>query len=230
MAVAIKKETDFSLPIFLTSENKWPAAILMFLLATLLYLASNHNPVFEPQLLGMTWVDRVIPFLPRSVWIYTSEYIFFLIVYINCRDMINLNKYLYAFVALQLISVTIFFFWPTTYPRDLFPLPDHLDPLTSYVFNSLRQTDMPTNCCPSLHVSSVFLSVFIFLDDQRKKFPLFFLWGIAISVSTLTTKQHYLVDVIAGFLLATLLYWVFHRLVPYRSNGPANPSLARGQR
>lgn len=208
---------NWSLPIFMTKENKYPIGVVLFLLAVTLYLCSNHFHFFPPRLLPLSWVDTVVPFLPGSVWLYISDYLFFAAVYITCKDMMNLNKYFYSFLFLQVISVVIFWSWPTTYPRDLFPLPNDLDPITYFAFNTLRVADTPANCCPSLHVSGVYLSAFIFLDDQRKKFPFFFVWGTAIAVSTLTTKQHYLVDVVTGFLMALTTYWIFHRFVSYRS-------------
>lgn len=209
----------WSLPLFLTKENRLGVGILIFLVSTLFYLTSNHIHIFEPRLLPMSWVDLAVPFLPNTVWIYISEYIFFAVVYLSARDMVNLNKYVYAFLFHQGISIIIFWIWPTTYPRDQFPLPEDLNAATWYVFNSLRQTDTPANCCPSLHVSSVFLSSFIYLNEQRHKFIFFLLWGVAIAASTLTTKQHYLVDVIAGFFMAVIAYWIFHKMVIYRAAG-----------
>jgi membrane-associated phospholipid phosphatase len=189
--------------------------LLLGVLASILYLPTNHFHLFTPQLLPFSWFDRLIPFLPRTVWIYISEYVFFIAVYFTCRDIVNLNKYFYSFLTLQTISVVIFCLWPTTYPRDLFPLPEDLDVLTHFAFSSLRHWDTPASCCPSLHVSSVYLSAFIFLDDQKRKFPFFFIWGTAIALSTLTTKQHYLVDVALGFLMAVASYWFFHKAVQY---------------
>jgi membrane-associated phospholipid phosphatase len=207
---------EWALPLFLTRENKYPAAILTFSIAIVLYLLSNHFHLFTPQLLSMSWIDDAVPFLPNSLWLYLSEYVFFIAVFALCKDMANANKYLYSFLALQIVSVAIFLVWPTTFPRDQFPLPADLNAITHFAFTSLRQTDSPASCCPSLHVSSVFLSSFIYLDDQRRKFPFFFLWAALIAVSTLTTKQHYLIDAIAGFFMAVAMYWVFHRLIPYR--------------
>ena len=205
-----------SLPVFIKRENKYPIGIMLSILATFLYLFSNHLHFFEPKLLPLSWFDSIIPFLPESVWIYVSEWMFFVVVYITCKDMFNLNTYFYSFLGLQVASVLIFWIWPTTYPRYLFPLPDTLNSATYYLFNALRITDTPANCCPSLHVSSVYLSTFIFLEEQREKFPIFFIWGTAIAISTLTTKQHYLIDVAMGFLMAVTTYWIFYRNVSYR--------------
>ena len=205
-----------SLPIFMTEENKHRVGLFLAAAAIILYLPANHFHFFPPQLLPLSWFDSVVPFLPYSVWVYVSEYAYFVAVYVSCKDMVNLNKYFYSFLGLQIVSVAIFLAWPTTYPREQFPLPAQLEAVTHFVFQVLRVTDTPANCCPSLHVSSVYLSSFLFLDNQRNKFPFFFLWGTAIAISTLTTKQHYLVDVVSGFLMAVLTHGIFHRYVRYR--------------
>ena len=212
--------TRWTLPLFLTRENKYFSAILIFGFAVAAYLLSNHFPLFPPQLLPMTWLDRTIPLIPNTVWIYTSEGFLFLTVYALCKDMANANKYLYSFLSLQIVSVIIFWIWPTTYPRDLYPIPADVNALTYYMFHNLRDVDTPGNCCPSLHVSSVYLSSFMYLDEQREKFPFFFLWATAVAVSTLTTKQHYLIDVVTGLLMAVIFYWIFHRYVSYRARAP----------
>ncbi len=211
---------NWHLPLFMTREYKYPIGAAMYLFGILMYLASNWIHIFPLQMLPMSWFDVMVPFLPYTVWIYISEYVFFAVVYVTCKDMVNLNKYCYSFLFLQSVSVLIFWLWPTTYPRELFPLPDDLEKITHFAFSRLRETDTPANCCPSLHVSSVYLSTFIFLDDQKKKFPFFFIWGTAIALSTLTTKQHYLIDVVTGFMMAISTYWIFHKYVSYKPLAP----------
>jgi membrane-associated phospholipid phosphatase len=211
----------FALPLFLTRRNKYFFSLLWVVIGATLYLSSNHIQFFQPVMLPMTRWDSAIPFVPWTVWIYSSEMFLFFTVYGFSRDLANANKYLYSFLALQIVSVTIFYLWPTTYPRDLFPLPPDLGPWTHHVFQNLRDVDAPSNCLPSLHVSSCYLSSFMYLDEQRGKFPVFFAWATAIAISTLTTKQHYIVDVVAGFASAVLMYVIFHRLMPYRKQAVA---------
>ena len=205
------------LPIFLTQTNKYLFSLLWVVIGFGLYEISNHYPIFTPQMLPMTTWDKMIPFWPHTVWVYTSEMFLFFSVYILSKDLVNANKYLYSFLALQIVSVSIFLIWPTTYPRELYPLPIDLDPWTNHIFSNLRGVDAPSNCLPSLHVSSCYLSAFVYLDEQKKKFPFFFLWATAIALSTLTTKQHYIVDVVAGFLIALTMYLIFHRCVKYQN-------------
>jgi membrane-associated phospholipid phosphatase len=207
---------SFTLPIFLKPQNKYFFSVLWVFIGASLYLTTNHYPIFPAQMLPMTALDRAIPFIPQTVWIYSSEMFLFFSVYILSKDLVNANKYLYSFLALQIVSVTVFFLWPTTYPRDLFPLPASLDPWTTAIFQNLRTSDTPRNCMPSLHVSSCYLSSFVYLDEQRGKFPFFFGWATLIALSTLTTKQHYIIDVLTGLSLAIVVYIIFHRIVKYR--------------
>ncbi len=206
----------FALPLFLNRENRFQAGVILFLGAAALYLLPNHIHLFRPLYLPMTALDRAVPFIPETLWIYISEWIFFPLIYFTCRDLTNQNKYIYSFMSLQAVSVFIFWVWPTTYPREAFPLPGYLDAITAFTFENLRKTDSPANCCPSLHVSGVYLSAFIFLDERRKQLPYYLTWATLIALSTLTTKQHYILDVVAGLLLAVTFYWIFHRMIPYR--------------
>ncbi len=208
--------SSLSLPLFISNANRVKVGFCVFVISGVLYLLANHFHFVEPRLLPMTWVDLNVPFLPNTFWIYNSEYIYFILIYAICRDITNLNRYVYSFLALLLVSVVIFDVWPTIYPRGGYALPDDLNSITRDAFNGLRKIDTPANCCPSLHVSGVYLSSFVFLNEQRSKFFFFFTWGTLIAISTLTTKQHYLADVISGFGMAVLFHWLFFKVVQYR--------------
>lgn len=200
----------FPVPLFLIERNKLIMGILLYGFGSTIYLVTNRYHLFEPQLLPFSWIDEVAPFLPWTVWIYVSEYILFPAAYFTSKDSENLTRYAYAFIALQISSVFIFVFWPTTYPRELFPLiKENTDPFTYYLFSYIRAADTPASCAPSLHVSSCYLTSFIFIREQRKKFGFFFLWATLVGASTLTTKQHYIIDVIFGLVMAVSIYFLF---------------------
>jgi len=189
----------------------------MFATGTGLYLATNHFPITTPHRLPLHWIDKAIPFSPVTVWIYISEWIFLPIAYLRCRDLVGLNKYFYSYLALQLACMVIFVIWPTAYPRELHPLDQAVtSEWTYYAFNNLRQTDTAANCCPSLHVAGLYLSIAIYIKGTRRDFLFFLIWGTLIALSTLTTKQHYFIDLIAGLGIAGLIHWVFWNQVPYR--------------
>lgn len=187
----------------------------MFGVAYLLYFVTNHHPYFTPKELPMSWIDEAVPFVPWTVLIYVSEYFYFTFVYMLCRNHRVLNQYLYAFFCTQLFSCAIFFFFPTTYPRDLFPIPEGTNGFIESVWIWLRNQDAATNCFPSLHVSTVYLSAFIFWKVDTKLFRFFLIWGTLIALSTLPTKQHYFVDILAGVSLGLSSYWYFFVKMKY---------------
>ena len=217
------------LPLFFNARTRIPAGFLLFAIGFFLYYSTNHYPVYAPSLLPITRLDQAIPFLPWTVLVYVSEYVFFVVIYLTSKDYANLNKFFYSFLFTQSLSCLIFYFFPTVYPRDNFPIPADLPVGLRGIWSALRSQDAPTNCFPSLHVSTVFLSVFIYRDEQREKYPFFFAWGTLIALSTLPTKQHYVADVVSGFLFAMVSYVLFHRWIQYEpveafeaNSGPLN--------
>jgi len=71
--------------------------------------------------------------------------------------------------------------------------------------------DEPNNCFPSLHVSISFLASFVMWRKSRIEGVFFLIWSAAISISTLTTKQHYVADIIGGTLIAIFFYQLMFR-------------------
>lgn len=206
----------FRLPLFVNEKNKIISGAIMYSISYFTYYMTNHYPYFEPIYLPMNWVDRNVPFIPHSVWIYMSEYFYFVFIYLLLKKNNHINKYLYSFLSLQLFACLIFFFFPTTYPRENFPIPEGTAPWLAAAWEWLRKQDAPTNCFPSLHVASVYISAFVFWDEgQKQKFWIFMVWSTLIAATTLTTKQHYLADVIFGISLACFFFWLFHRKINY---------------
>jgi membrane-associated phospholipid phosphatase len=204
------------LPIFISWKWKWPAGFGVCALAVAIYLLTNHFHIVTPMRLSLTFIDRMIPFVPLSVWIYLSGVFFLPVAYCLNRCVVGLNKHLFSFTALIIGGGVIFEFCPTEYPRELFPLPAGTDWLTSLAWRTLRGLDTSANCAPSLHVAISFLVAFGFLDDRQKWFPAMFAWALLLAASTLTTKQHYFLDVMMGVSYAMVVFAVFHRVLRYR--------------
>ena len=212
-----KKLGQWTLPLFLTPQNKYKMALVCTVIVSLVYLVPNHLPIYEPATLRFSWIDHAVPFVPNTFWIYMSEFLMYIVAYTLAKDLRNANQFIYAFIGLFSICSVIFLFFPTTFPRQDYPLPESLNTFTYKSFYFFRLLDRPTNCLPSLHVASTYLTSFIFLNEQKEKFKYFFIWATLIAISTLTTKQHYFIDVVAGFFTAIVIYFIFYRLVPYRS-------------
>ena len=80
---------------------------------------------------------------------------------------------------------------------------DRISFLVNYEISEYTRRD----CFPSLHNGIIFL-ILLFAFKHEKIYAFLFLpFAIALFISTLYLRYHYFVDMIAGFLLATLVFY-----------------------
>lgn len=90
------------------------------------------------------------------------------------------------------------------------------DGILAHSLRTVYDLDPPYNCFRSLHVAYSFLAALTSYRVHRGLGLAALLWAALIGISTLYTKQHYAVDVIAGVVMAYASYAVFLRGVPRR--------------
>lgn len=213
------RKYELTLPLFIHKQNRLLMAVFVAILFFFGYSIPNHFHIFEPQQIPMTALDHAVPFMPWTIIIYMSEYLMFVLAYFQFNEEANRNKYIWAFIGQLFVSSIFFILFPTTYPRGAFPLPTDLHPFVYNLFAFLRTLDNPSNCFPSMHVSSCYLTAFAFMSksESRRKFLVYLVWATLVAMSTLPTKQHYFADVIGGFCLSMAAYWVFFKVAKYES-------------
>jgi len=195
----------------ITQETKWIVIILCLIFFGLFYALTGQLSHEIETTLYMSNFERAIPLLPWTIWIYSAIYPVYLFwCFYNYQDMSELNKTLYSFFILTIASGCFFVLYPLTSPRELYPLSE-TSSLNARFLLFIRSTDTPGNCLPSLHVGFCYLFALGFYRTHKHKFVTSMIVANLISISTLTTKQHYLVDVIGGALLASLIYYVMDR-------------------
>lgn len=206
---------------FCTLKNKQFVFWSVVAYSVIGYFLTNHYPVFEPKLLPLTFFDLSVPLIPWWMWIYVSMYpMMYLAFYMLDKDESDLkllNQSLFGFFLLQTLAFIIFFFFPTTYPRDQFVFPmNEMDIGTKALFQFIHFNDRPTNCLPSLHVANCFIVSFFLYEKYRARFYYFLGWTFLVSFSTMATKQHYFFDVAAGFFCALTCYLIAFKLIQFR--------------
>lgn len=201
------------LPLIYDESWRYGFILLGGLLFSIFYLGVERVLLFPAKEVPQLAIDRAIPFLPWTIWIYQSTVPFMFIIYLLIQNPDTLNRMVYAFCALLLSSAIIFYFFPTTVPRDLYPIPKKTDAWTRWNFEKLREVDKPVNCVPSMHVSMTILFTFLLWQEQQHLLPYFALFGLAIIFSTMTTKQHYAIDVITGAIFGIGSYSIFFLLL-----------------
>ena len=153
--------------------------------------------------------EEAIPFLPWTVTIYLGCYIFWVVNYIiGCRQD---RKEAFQFISADFFAKTIcllfFLLFPTTNIR-----PEVADAnVFDWFMQLVYRMDTPENLFPSIHCLT---SWFCFIVVRKNKaIPKWYrvlslIFTFLICISTLTTKQHVLIDVFAGLLLAEGSYFL----------------------
>jgi membrane-associated phospholipid phosphatase len=187
----------------LQSSNKGKYILAGYLIFCLFYCGSAHIHVFPTQRLSFTFVDKMMPFLPDSIWIYNSQFLMVFLALWSCSNTVRRTATYYAMALATIISSLFFVFMPTEFPHQIL----HEDGVTGLLWKILYLTDTPQNCFPSLHVALAILAANALVILNRYWRVLAPLWATLICISTLTTKQHYLVDILGGIVVA-LISWL----------------------
>lgn len=172
----------------------------------LFYLVpGSYHPFALPRYLPLTAFEAALPLIPASFFIYLSAYLLYGSAILLVREGEPMQRFTRSAFLVLLIGGGMFYLFPTTYPRPSYPM-DVAEPLW-YVMQLVHAADAPTNCCPSLHVAYACLCPWFVRGRSKLLDSLLSLWAFAVVVSTLTTKQHYLIDVLAAMVLVMLVVW-----------------------
>ena len=173
------------------------------------YLLIQKLSIFEITIIPETTVDRLIPFNDGFIWVYNTLSLFAIIVTFQFTEKRELLKYVGGILVISIASMLIFVFFPTECPRP--PLEG-----TTEFYQYFITLDKPSNALPSLHISVVLytmLTVVINVEMNRAFKVILGVWCAVIIYSTLATKQHLMLDVYAGVLLAVLVFFANLRWV-----------------
>jgi membrane-associated phospholipid phosphatase len=166
-------------------------------------------------------LDRIVPLQPAWTVVYAALYLFVIMLPVFVvRQQEQIRRTVRAYLLIWITAFVFFLAYPTISLR---PLKVVGEGFAVWSLRFLYLLDPPYNCFPSLHVAHSFVSA---LTCYRVHRGVGIVAGIAaslIGVSTLFTKQHYIVDVVAGTFLAFVAYLVF--LHNYRRD--AVPELER---
>lgn len=181
------------------------------------YFHLLREPARAVTEMPLTALDHWLGFQPEAIAAYVSLWLY---VGIPAGLMANLRQLVvYGLWAggLCLAGLAVFYFFPTAVPPPQLP-PD----VARYPgFALLQGVDAAGNACPSLHVATAVFSAFWIehlLRHLRAPGPMRagnVLWVLLIVYSTLAIKQHVVLDVAAGTLLAVVFAWPSLRWFPH---------------
>jgi membrane-associated phospholipid phosphatase len=187
------------------------ALVLGYLAFVALYLGSAGVHLRSPVLLQPTDLDALIPFLESSIWVYVSQFVLLPLSLYVARDDADRSHAFYSMLFATAIAACVFLIWPTQIDRPSIAM----NGITGMLWRMLYVTDTPGNCFPSLHVALAAISgVALWRRGWRS---LSLAWPLLIAASTLTTRQHVMVDVAGGAVLAALAWHLTPRVLTYES-------------
>lgn len=183
-----------------------------------IYLGSRFfykNRVFHNL---TSYCDNRIPVIPIFVLFYFGSYLFWIVNYILISKVNKEHCYRFLMADLlgKLICGIIYINFPTTNIR-----PDIITPgIFPDILKFLYSIDSADNLFPSIHC---LVSWYCFVGLRNCKgipawykcFSLFM--AIMICISTLTTKQHVIIDVLGGVMLAELTWKLSLHLQLYKT-------------
>jgi hypothetical protein len=186
------------------------------------YALLNHYPFFPPRRLPLTVVDEWLPFWPWTVWPYLLLLALGPVLPLLIRRDLVFRRLLVAYLLAMPATFAFFVFCPTEYARP--PLPQD-GSLTSCAYRLLIAVDTEGCCFPSGHIVVPVLFGFgLYIDGRR--------WGLLgcglvalLAPSILTTKQHYLWDLVGALVIVFASLVVAHCVI--RPRAAKRPPLPR---
>lgn len=157
----------------------------------------------ESPLLVDNAMERAIPFLPWTIWIYFSFFAFIGSTVFRVEDRL-FWRFILASSLAATIAWTIVLLFPITFDR---PDPALIDSdLYRRIYTFVHEADPSHITFPSLHVAVTWICNFLLWSRSGRGLRIAL--GVAISLSTLFTKQHLVSDVFGGVALAWFCVWL----------------------
>jgi membrane-associated phospholipid phosphatase len=184
-----------------TPAYKWTVGLAAAVLQSAVYFGIGHLHLNRSTELLRTRLDDAIPFWPWTSWCYLPFYAaVFIIAIVGIRRRVLFNRAVTAVVIVMTVGALGHIFVGAEYPRPVLapPYPD----VSSWFMATVQQIDPPGNVFPSLHVAHTTMLSLILLMDRRRLGTVALVMATTLALSTLTTKQHFIADVLSGYLLA----------------------------
>jgi membrane-associated phospholipid phosphatase len=182
---------------------RWSVGLGLAALQSLVYFGIGHAHLTRSTEILRTRLDDAIPFWPWTAWCYLPLYAgTFLIAIGGFRHRRLFDRTAMAVVLVMCLGALGHLFIGAEYPRPVLYPPY---PNLSYAFMAwVQHVDPPGNVFPSLHVAHTTMLALLLLRDRPRLGLVALAMATLLALSTLTTKQHFIADVLAGYTLAAL--------------------------
>lgn len=187
----------------------------------LYFITQNRNVDYT---LIHTTLDDAIPFLPIFIIPYVIWYAYvpLAMLYIYFKDKKAFTKQILTTVSGMAVCIFIFFVYPTAI--DFRPTAEG-EGFLLWVCRLIFANDKSVNVLPSLHCfEAVIIHLTTFHSENMKNKLTVRITSavlvVLICLSTVFVKQHSVLDLIFGVVLAVVMYFMIYKLYPEKSKQP----------
>lgn len=174
----------------------WTGVGVAFLQVAL-YMSVGRADVARSTELLRTHLDDAIPFWPWTSFLYLPLYLaVFVLTLVATSNRRTFHRMLLAMALVGLAATLAHILIPATYPRPVLSAPyaDFGERFMAFV----QRIDPPSNVFPSLHVAHSTALSLMLLRDRPRAGRVALAMTFVLTLSTLTTKQHFLADLVSG--------------------------------
>jgi membrane-associated phospholipid phosphatase len=182
----------------------WPMGVLFVIMPGYLLMPAlfGDRTLHAPEI----WLDRALPRLSEWSFVYGSLFCVALLPAFVVQDEGLLDRTIKAYLAAWLVSFAFFFAYPTIAPAHPKVTGSGF---ADWGMRAIYAADVKYNCFPSLHVAQSFIAALACYHVHRGVGKAALAWASLVGVSTLLTKQHYVLDVVTGAALGYCAYRAF---------------------
>jgi membrane-associated phospholipid phosphatase len=180
---------------------KWGSALVIAAIGLAIYEFLGRTELHRSTSLLATPLDGAIPLLPWTAWFYEPFYVaIFIVGVIGFRSRFLYQRTLACVCGNIVVAALGHGLVRAEYPRPLLPspAPDVSTAFLAWVY----RIDPAGNVFPSLHVAHTFVIALLISLDRPRLGRVLVAMAVLLAVSTLTTKQHFVADVLAGLAMA----------------------------
>jgi PAP2 superfamily len=188
----------------------WALVITLIVLGGYWLVQRTIEPKFDFSIA----LDSRIPFIHWTIWIYLSDLLFFSFaaLALTRKEFIQI---LQIILIAYVISMIGFIFLPGDYPR--IEVTTIASPFYRWGYGVFHTVDLANNTFPSMHVGLTWIiCISLARRFQRYKY-IIFAYSILVTLSVLTTKQHFILDIVGGLTVVFISLNLHRLLVRWRT-------------
>ena len=191
----------------------WPMVAMFSIVPLYLFIGGTFRATPTVHVPAIA-LDHMLPLLPAWSLIYGSLLLVPLLPAFVMHQPDLIRRTFLAFLGIWLAAYVVFYFHPTVTSR---PEVVEGEGFVAAALRLIYDSDTRFNCFPSLHVAQCFLAASACHVVHRGVGLAAGFWATLVALSTLFTKQHYVLDVLGGIVLAGAGYGLFLRGYPRES-------------